>query len=354
MDKILIVDDVAVNRRILLEILKEGYEIIEAEDGAQALAMAYDHAESLALVLLDIVMPGPDGYEVLRQMKASRATRHIPVILISSLDSENSESRGLAMGAIDYITKPFNTGIVKQRVGNHVALKRYQDRLQEMAGVQAKKILHMRESVFDAVASIVECRNLESGKHVRRIRLYCEAQLEYLLTHHMYPNLLDRTAAEMIARASTLHDIGKVGIPDRILTKPGRLTPEEYEIMKTHSAIGSNFIDSLTDTVDEDYILYARQICRHHHERWDGKGYPDGLARGEIPLAARIAAIADVYDALVSRRVYKPPYPLREAALILLEGKGTQFDPDLIDIFSKIIDDFEQIAAANRDDAARP
>jgi putative two-component system response regulator len=335
---------------MLLEILKSTYQIYEACDGLEALFLAHDQAESLSLILLDIIMPGLNGYEVLERLKADKATQHIPVIMISALDSEPDESRGLELGAIDYITKPFNEGIVRRRVRNQVDLKRYQDKLLEMVDQRSNKILHIRQSVFDAVASIIEYRSLESGRHVKRIRMYCDAQLNYLLEHRMYPDIIDRKNAELIARASSLQDIGKVRIPAQILTKPGRLTAEEFEIMKTHALIGSDFIDSLTDTEDEQYISYAREICRHHHERWDGKGYPDGLKGELIPLAARIASIADVYDALVSRRVYKEPFAHQKAVAMMLKGAGTQFDPCLIRVFSEINAEFEQIAILNSDE----
>lgn len=349
MEKILVVDDVAINRKILCEILKDSYEVYEACDGESALAFAHEHASELSIILLDILMPKFDGYEVLKVLKSDRTTQHIPVILISSLDSEDDESRGLKEGAIDYITRPFNAEIVRCRVHNHVELKQYQDRLQELVDQRAKKILKMRESVFDAVTSIIEYRNLESGMHVKRLRLYCEAQLDFLLDHRMYTQELDSSNASLIARASSLHDIGKVSIPDHILTKPGKLTEAEFEVMKTHTTIGSDFIDSLNNTDDEEYIHYSRQICRHHHERWDGTGYPDALRGEEIPIAARIVSVADVYDALVSRRVYKPAFSHGQAVAIMLEGKGTQFDPTLLDVFEQLTDTFKRISAANCD-----
>lgn len=350
MDSILIVDDIDINRKILMQILKDSYHVYEACDGQQALDFVQQHSYLLSLILLDIMMPKLDGYEVLRRLKQNTVTKNIPVIMISALDSECDESRGLQEGAIDYITKPFNMHIVKCRVDNHIRLKRYQNHLLELAEQQAQKILSMRESIYDAVTSIIEYRSLESGRHVKRIRLFCEAQLDFLCRNGMYTAELNEHAAQLIARASSLHDIGKVSIPDSILTKPGPLTSEEMEVMKTHSEIGSRFIDSLADYDDELFVRYARQICRHHHEHWDGKGYPDGLKGEQIPLSARVVAVADVYDALVSARVYKPAFSHEKATQILLEEKGKLFDPMLIDVFTKINDTFIDISQKHGDE----
>lgn len=350
MDSILIVDDIDVNRKILMNILMDSYHVYEACDGKQALEFVRQNTHELSLILLDIIMPQLDGYEVLRQLKKDTATKNIPIIMISALDSECDESRGLKEGAIDYITKPFNMHIVKCRVDNHIQLNRYQNHLRELAEQQAKKILSMRESIYDAVTSIIEYRSLESGQHVKRIRLFCQAQLEYLYESGAFPSELDACAIELIARASSLHDIGKVSIPDSILTKPGPLTAGEMEIMKTHSEIGSRFIDSIADHDDELFIQYARQICRHHHERWDGNGYPDKLAGEQIPMAARVVAVADVYDALVNPRVYKPAYSHEKARQILLEEKGKLFDPKLIDAFLEIEDRFINILNVHGDE----
>lgn len=350
MDSILIVDDIDVNRKILLNILMESYHIYEACDGQQALDFVRQHPHELSLILLDIIMPKLDGYEVLRQLKQDPVTKNIPVIMISALDSECDESRGLMEGAIDYITKPFNMHIIKCRVDNHIQLKRYQNHLQELAEQQAQKILGMRESIYDAVTSIIEYRSLESGQHVKRIRLLCEAQLDYLYKNGVYPAELDACTIKLITRASSLHDIGKVSIPDCILTKPGPLTSQEMEIMKTHSEIGSRFIDSIDDHDDELFLKYAREICRYHHERWDGNGYPDKLAGEQIPLAARVVAVADVYDALVNPRVYKPAFTHEMARRILLEEKGKLFDPWLIDAFVEIENEFIDILRQHGDE----
>ena len=351
MDSVLIVDDIDINRKILTQILTDSYHVYEACDGQQALDFVRKNSRSLSLILLDIMMPKLDGYEVLRQLKKDAATKNIPVILISALDSECDESRGLKEGAIDYIAKPFNMHIVKCRVDNHIRLKRYQNHLLELAEQRAQKILNMRESIYDAVTSIIEYRSLESGRHVKRIRLLCEAQLNHLCKNGLYSAELDEHAAKLITRASSLHDIGKVSIPDRILTKPGPLTYDEMEIMKTHSEIGSRFIDSMADHDDELFISYARQICRHHHEHWDGKGYPDGLKGEQIPLSARVVAVADVYDALVSPRVYKPAFSHEKATQILLEEKGKLFDPSLIDVYTQIEDSFIEILHKHGDEA---
>ncbi len=349
MEKILIADDVSVNRKFLETILAENYACLLAEDGKQAFELALENAAELSLILLDIMMPGYNGYEVLRRLKGNGLTKNIPVILITSLDSEYYESRGLSEGAIDYIIKPFNPQVVKCRVRNHVELKRHQDMLQELVDHRTAQILEMRESLLDALTSIIEYRSLESGKHVKRIKLFCEAQLDYILERRLFPHELDEKIGEHIARASTLHDIGKVSIPDRILLKPTKLIPEEFEVMKRHTILGSEFVDSLSGISHEEYLYYAQHICRYHHERWDGSGYPEGICGEEIPLAARIVSVADVYDALVSRRVYKPPYTHEVAVNIIRSGKGTQFDPTLVEVFDAISEKFEHIAVTNND-----
>ncbi|HWS30814.1 MAG TPA: HD domain-containing phosphohydrolase [Clostridia bacterium] len=351
MERILIADDIAVNRKILEEILQDTYCCVMAENGKQAVERAFEYAGSLSLILLDIMMPEYDGYEVLRILKKNRLTKDIPVVLITSLDSERDESRGLSEGAIDYITKPFNAQIVKCRVNNHVELKRHQDMLQELIDARTRKIVDIRESLLDAVSSIIEYRSLESGKHVKRIRLYCETQLSCLLNKGFFSEQLDKKNAELIARASTLHDIGKVGVPDSILMKPGPLTNEEFEIMKKHAVMGSDFIDSIGGSADDEYIYYAHQICRHHHEWWNGGGYPDGLSGESIPLSARIVALADVYDALVSKRVYKPAYSHETAVSFIRAGKGKQFDPLLVDLFENdVAETFCSIAMLHNDE----
>lgn len=350
MERILIADDIAVNRKILEEILQDTYCCIMAENGKQAIERALEYAGSLSLILLDIMMPEYDGYEVLRILKRNMLTKDIPVVLITSLDSERDESRGLSEGAIDYITKPFNAQIVKCRVNNHVELKRHQDMLQELIDKRTRKIVEIRESLLDAVSSIIEYRSLESSKHVKRIKLYCEAHLNRLLKKNLFSEQLDRKNAELIARASTLHDIGKVGVPDSILMKPGPLASEEFELMKKHAVMGGDFINSIRDSADDDYVYYAYQICRHHHEWWNGGGYPDKLSGEDIPLSARIVALADVYDALVSKRVYKPAYSHETAVAFIRAGKGTQFDPLLVDTFEGEVSElFRSIAMLHND-----
>jgi putative two-component system response regulator len=223
--------------------------------------------------------------------------------------------------------------------------------LQELVDARTRKIIEMRESLLDAVSSIIEYRSLESSKHVKRIKLYCEAHLNCLLDRRLFSEQLDRKNAELIARASTLHDIGKVGVPDSILMKPGPLTREEFEVMKKHTVMGCDFIDSIGDSADDEYVYYAHQICRYHHEWWNGGGYPDKLSGENIPLSARIVAMADVYDALVSKRVYKPAYSHETAVTFIRAGKGTQFDPLLVDTFeNEVAEMFRSIAMLHSDE----
>lgn len=350
MENILIVDDDVISRTMLCEILRGGYGIHEAESGVQALEMAQDRGNRISVILLDIIMPGLDGFKVLKSLKENPLTSSIPVIIISRLDSETSEIIGLQSGAIDYITKPFIPRIVQYRVENQIELKKHRDQLQVLVDEKASRLLRMHETIFDAVTSLIEYRHLESGCHVKRIRMYCQILLENLITNPRFVGQIDRKAAEIIVRASALHDIGKVAIPDNILLKPGPLTQDEFAVMKTHTTVGSDFIDSLPGIEDDSYLACAKEICRSHHERWDGMGYPDGLRAEAIPLSARVVAIADVYDALVSRRVYKPPFGHAESAEILRLEAGRQFDPALIGVFMQVQEHFHAAAQECKDE----
>lgn len=341
--KLLIVDDVDLNRIILEEILTDDYEIEQAADGIEAISKLFNNDYKPSAVLLDIMMPEMDGFEVLQIMKSNPITHDIPVIFITAADANTNESKGLAAGAAEYIEKPFNPEVVKLRVQNQIELKLYREELEEQVREKVTELVSLRETMLETMATIIEYRNLESGQHVKRTSILCKILIHHLLTKPKYYSELVKLDYDIIIKAVPLHDVGKIGIPDSILLKPSQLTPEEFDVIKTHSKIGSEIIDSLLINEDEPYLHHCRDICRYHHERWDGKGYPDGLGGTDIPLSARILAIVDVYDALISPRVYKPAFSHEDAINIIKAGAGTQFDPDLVDALMEIEQDFKNI-----------
>ncbi|MFZ5569191.1 MAG: response regulator [Thermodesulfobacteriota bacterium] len=309
---ILVVDDTPEMIDSLGEILKD-YHVRAAVNGERALNIAAG-SNPPDLILLDIVMPGMDGYEICRRLKADEKTRYIPVIFVSSLSEEGDEAKGLELGALDYIRKPFKPSLVKARVRNHLELKYHQDRLECLVKERTREIV-MR------LVLATESRDLVTGMHVRRIREY---------THLMVMRSgFPEEEAELIGMASTMHDIGKIGIPDEILRKESHLDEGEWTIMKTHPRLGERNLRGSTSRLLE----MARLIALTHHERWDGSGYPMGLRGTEIPFAGRVVHIVDVFDALISRRPYKPPLPLGEAFEAIRRGRGTHFDPQLTDLF---------------------
>ncbi|MCL2147174.1 MAG: response regulator [Synergistaceae bacterium] len=348
-DKILVVDDIDLNRIILGEILHEDYDVIEASDGVEAVDILYNSIDLPQAVLLDIMMPEMDGFQVLELIKSNPNTAMIPVLFITAADATENEFKGLSEGAVDYISKPFNAAVVKARVDNHIQLKRYQNNLEDMVEQKAAELMTTHEKILETLATIIEYRSIESGEHIKRTSELLKTMVNYMLTMPKYNKTLMELNYNAIVKASPLHDIGKVGIPDSILLKPGKLTEEEFEVMKTHSEIGARIIDSINMEGNELYLRHCREICKFHHERWDGKGYPDKLFEEEIPLSARMVSIVDVYDALVSPRCYKKSMSHEKALEIIKEGRGSQFDPYLIDIFLEVERQFERLHMELRD-----
>lgn len=346
---VLIVDDVETNRVILTEVLLEEYEILECSNGFDAILLAQKHCNEIVMILLDIQMPEMDGYEVLETLKNMELVSHIPVIFITASGLDENEEKGLLMGASDYICKPFNPFIVLCRINNQYELSKYRIGLEQTIMEQTARLLNVRDTILDTITTMVEHRSMESGKHVQRIRLYANALLNYILT---YDNRYELTPHKVtnITKAATLHDIGKIGIKDSILLKPERLTKEEFEIMKTHTTIGCTMIDRLHEIDDLDYIQTCYEICRHHHERFDGSGYPDKLIGDKIPLSAQVVSIADVYDALVTRRVYKPAFSHAEAIDMICNGECGVFSQDMLNYLMKIETRFEEISKKHADD----
>ncbi len=327
---ILIVDDVEMNREFLSLMLEDKYRLLEAEDGEQAIQMLEEHLGEIDLILLDVVMPKLDGFGVLNVMNERHWIDDIPVIMVSAESSPDYIAKGYDMGVTDYISRPYDGSIVKKRVENTIMLYAKQKLLQKIVKEELVSKQKNNRVMIDILSTVVEFRNGESGMHVVRVRTIVEILLEAYL--EMHPEIVLPLEDQMLIRdASSLHDIGKIVIPEEILNKPGRLTAEEFEIMKTHSARGADMLKNLPLIEESKLLQYAHEICRWHHERWDGRGYPDGLKGDEIPLSAQLVSLADVYDALTSERVYKPAYSHDRAIEMIHNGECGQFNPDILE-----------------------
>ncbi|MDL2225585.1 response regulator [Eubacteriales bacterium OttesenSCG-928-M02] len=332
--KLLVVDDIAINRAILHDLFMEEYDILEAANGNVAWDFIQLYQEELSVVLLDIVMPEMDGIGVLECMNESGIIQTVPVIFITSETDDTKALMGYGLGVSDMINKPFNPEIVYRRVKNVIQLYAHNRELEERLRAQAIKLRQANQFVIDALSTTVEFRNSESGEHIKRIRYLTRILLEGMQSE--YP--LTQEEIENISSASAMHDIGKIAIPDSILLKPGRLTVEEFNIMKTHTIRGCEILQTLNYTQDPDFYKYCYEICRYHHERWDGNGYPDGLVGDQIPIWAQATSLADVYDALTSPRVYKEAYSHEDAVAMILNGACGVFNPKMLDCFMRVKD----------------
>ena len=333
---ILIVDDSELNRALLSDMLSGDFDIIEAENGAEAIRILHERELEIGLMLLDIVMPEMDGFEVLAMMNQKGWIKSIPVIMISAETSSASIDRAYDLGAIEYISRPFDERTVQHRVSCNYMLSLRQQEMTDLLSSQIYQKEKDNSLMIEILSNIVEFRNGESGLHVLHVNLITEMLLEALVRKtDKYP--LTNQQIRMITVASSLHDVGKISIPTEILNKPGRFTPEEYEIMKTHTTEGANMLDSLSFHKDAELVKISYQICRWHHERYDGRGYPDGLKGDEIPIAAQVVAMADVYDALTSIRCYKPRIEPDKAVQMILNGECGQFNPILTECLVEIL-----------------
>lgn len=351
---VLIVDDSEMNRIILNEMLKDEYRVLEADNGRTALDLVDRYGDELSLVLVDIIMPGMNGFEVLGELSRRTVADSLPVIMISSEDSDDVVLRAYELGASDYINRPFNARVVRRRVSNTIRLYAKQRRLTSLLSQQYNERVKNSRMLIDIMAGVMELRNGESGLHVTHIEKLTELLLGCLV-HRSDKFPLDNEQRSTIAMASALHDIGKMSIDDAILNKPGRLTSEEFEIMKTHTTLGADMLFELGHQHAGNSLLeYAYQIARWHHERWDGKGYPDGLKGDEIPIAAQVVSVADVYDALTSVRVYKDAIPHQEAIQMILDGKCGEFNPLLLDCLLEVQDRIAETLARPADVVAFP
>jgi putative two-component system response regulator len=349
---ILVVDDTPDNLIMMSSLLKNEYKVKIANCGEKALRIASSDSPP-DLILLDIMMPDMDGYEVCTSLKHEPKTMNIPVIFLTAKNEMEDEKKGFELGAVDYITKPISPPIVLARVKNHLALKamdeflRDQNAFLELEVVRrTQEVIAIQDVTILAMASLAETRDSDTGNHIRRTQFYVKALAEKLRDHPRFSWFLTDTNISMLFKSAPLHDIGKVGIPDRILLKPGRFEPGEFEIMKTHTTLGRDAIVHAENAlgINVDFLSFAKAIALSHQEKWNGSGYPEGLSGDDIPLAARLMAVADVYDALISRRVYKDGMPHEKAVQIMTEGRGSHFDPDMLDAFLDIQEEFRSIA----------
>jgi len=347
---ILIVDDEPVNLSLLTHLLRPVYQVRAANSGENALRAATSEPRP-DLILLDVMMPEVDGYEVLERLRKNPATVDIPVIFVTALTDVDDEERGLALGAADYIAKPIKPAVVLARVRTQLEAKHTRDWLKDNNAILEAEVskrmvendLTQRVSIR-ALAHLAETRDPETGNHILRTQNYVRALALRLSQHPRFSAVLDSRTIDLLTKSAPLHDIGKVGIPDSILLKPGPLTPEEWVIMKTHSQLGSDAIEQAEIDVEQPvaFLSLAKEIAHWHHEKWDGSGYPDGLHGEAIPLSARLMAVADVFDALISPRVYKPAMSYEKTREIIAEGSGSHFDPDIVAAF---LEDFDAMTA---------
>jgi len=341
---VLVVDDTPANIDILLAVLRDDYQVRIAVNGEKALQLAGAEPQP-DLILLDVMMPGIDGYETCRRLKAEPGTRQIPVIFVTALGADEDEARGLDLGGVDYITKPFNPSLLKARVRNHLDLKRYSDHLEDLVRERTEELLLTRDVTISAMGTLAEYRDPETGGHIKRTQNYVRILAEALCDHPRFSMFLDAEMIDVLVKSAPLHDIGKVGVADAILLKPGKLTDEEFVKMRKHVNLGRDAIMAAEQHLgSHSFLRTAREIAETHHEKWDGSGYPRGLRGQNIPVSGRLMAVADVYDALISKRVYKPPYPHSQAVAIITERRGSHFDPDIVDAFLRHSEQFRQTA----------
>ena len=361
---ILVVDDAPLNLELIDDLLSDTYTVKVAPNAARGISLAQSNPQP-DLILMDVMMPEMDGYEACRLLKEDPRTSHIPLIFLTAMTDTADEKRGLDLLAVDYITKPINPAILRARVNTHLNLKAASDFLRdrneylesevarrtEEARRRAEEARTANEVMMVALASIAETRDNETGNHILRTQQYVKALALHMQTHLRFAEHISDEKIALYFQAAPLHDIGKVGIPDRILLKPDKLTPEEFEVMKTHTTLGHNAIAIAMSRVGKDVsvLRVACEIALSHQEKWDGSGYPQGLRGEAIPLSARLMALADVYDALISRRVYKDPMTHDEAKALIVAGKGTHFDPDLVEGFLAIENQFVEIAERFKD-----
>ena len=337
---ILIVDDVEINRAVLMEIFKDEYKIIEAEGGRQAIEIIRSGIE-ISAVLLDLLMPEVNGLDVLRDMNENGKIESIPVFLITAADSEEMLMEAYDMGAIDVIRKPFLVHFLRCRIQNVIELFRHRNKLEEVVAEQVKKLSHMNQAMVETLATVIEFRDCETGEHVKNISGLTGILMKKVSKLYSEYFLPDKEI-DKISTSAILHDVGKISIPDRILNKPGRLTKEEFEMMKQHTVRGCDILKKIPHIMDKGLYHYSYDICRHHHERWDGGGYPDGLSGDDISIWEQVVSVVQVYDALTSERVYKKAFSHEKAVEMIQNGECGIFNPKVLAAFQECMDEVRQ------------
>jgi len=350
-NSILIVDDERFHLNVMVDLLNEDYKVLVAKSGEKALEIAFSESPP-DLILLDVVMPKINGYQVCERLKSNEKTRNIPVIFLTIKSDIEDENRGFELGAVDYIAKPFSPPIVRARVHTHLMLRRalleleqQNNQLEQKIQERTAEIYRTQDVAIYCIASLAETRDNETGNHIRRTQSYVKSLAKYLRDHPRFKQVLNEETITLMYKSAPLHDIGKVGVPDRILLKPGKLDDNEWELMKQHVSYGQETIVRAEQALGtSSFLHFAREIIYTHHEKWDGTGYPRGLKGDEIPVAGRLMALSDVYDALISKRVYKDAFPHEKAAAIIRQSSGSHFDPDVVDAFFILEDEFKAIA----------
>jgi putative two-component system response regulator len=347
---VLVVDDTPENLSVLSGLLKDHYTVRVAPSGERALQIAFGDNRP-DLILLDIMMPEMDGYEVLRRLQADPRTSGTPVLFVTAKDQTEDEQYGLDLGAVDYITKPVSPAIVLARVRTHLLLKEARDFLGDEKRGLERQLGAIQNVAIHAFASLAETRDEETVNHNVRVQEYVSVLAQKLRNHPRFSGFLTDEVIDLLFRSVPLHDIGKVGIPDHVLLKPGSLDEEEFAVMKTHTTKGRDAILRAQQVLgaDAEFLKYAREMAYSHHEKWDGSGYPQGLRGDDIPISARLVALADAYDVMISRRPHKPPIPHEEVVQILGAAKGAHFDPDIVDAFMQTQQEFRDVVARHPD-----
>lgn len=339
--KIVIVDDQIANLSLGREALALDYEVYTVPSGEKLFLLLNKIMPDM--ILLDVEMPDMSGYEVIKILKENPLTAHIPVIFLTSKSDAGSELEGLSLGAVDYISKPFSPPLLRKRLEGQLLLKDYSDNLEEMVRQKTEMILELQNAVMETMAELVECRDDATGEHIVRTQRYLQILIEEMMARQLYSEQTSRWNIDQLILSAQLHDVGKIAVSDSILCKPGKLTEDEYNEMKKHTVFGGEVIEKIQKkTRDHEFLEYAKILTVYHHERWDGSGYPYGLAGEDIPLPARLMAIVDVYDALTSERPYKKPFPHDEAVRIITDGRGTQFEPALVDLLVSVSKKLEE------------
>ncbi len=352
---VLVVDDTETNVDILVEALDDSYDVSVALDGETALEIVDDSPPDL--ILLDIMMPGIDGFKVCQLIKSKESTKEIPIIFLTAMNDLESKTKGFELGAVDFVTKPFEIMEVKARVKTHLSLKVAKESLknqnailEEMVAERTRELEETKEIIIHCLASLAETRDPETGGHIYRTQNYVRVLANELKNYDTFKDDLSDEVVDILYKTAPLHDIGKVGVRDDILLKPGKLTDEEFEEMKNHTVYGRDaIISSGADLETNTFLRYACEIAYSHQEKWDGSGYPEGISGDNIPISGRLMAVADVYDALISKRVYKSAMDHEKACDIILEGKGSHFDPNIVDAFENVMEKFKVISTEFKD-----